>query len=101
MSNIKSLQETDYNLYKYFRTPLTHTSKYSATKKYQALSRALRFLLVKDTTINSSISTKLHIKLVTFINNDKGFDLLVSVLLSTSTKLDGIVPKSQYIGTSF
>ena len=99
MSNIKSLQETEYNLYKYVLTPLTHTSKYSATKNYQALSRALRFRLVKDTTINSSIPPKSHVKIVTYMNSDNVFDILLGVVFSISHQLGGIVPKSQDLVT--
>ena len=55
--------ETDYDLSKYILPPLTHPKIATVTAKYQVLHRSIIFYLVKDITINSSISPKLHISL--------------------------------------
>ena len=95
MSNIKPPQETDYNISKYSLPPLNHPKISTVTENYHSLSRALRVILAKDTIINSSTAPKLPVKIVTYMNNDNRFYLLVAVVFSVSPQLGGIGPKDQ------
>ena len=72
-----------------------------AKENYEAFSRALRFHLVKDNTISLSTAPKLHVKLITYMNNENGFIILVGVVFAMSTQLGGLGPKYQYLVISF
>ena len=77
----KYLISKHYNIY-YFILPPDTYPKFSTTKeKYEAFSRALRVDLVKDKTFPSSKSPKSYIKLITYMNNDNAFDLLLLLSL--------------------
>ena len=73
----------------------------TATANYQAFSISLKVHLVKNTTINSSTAPQSNTKLVTYMNNDNGFDVLVEVFFAMSPQLGGIVTKAQDLVTSF
>ena len=76
--------------------PNKHTSYiFHIKKNYKALSRSLRFHLVKDNTISSSKAPILNVKLITYMNNYNGFDLLIYVVFSMSPQLGGRVPKAK------
>ena len=51
--------------------------------------------MVKDTTIYSSKAPKSHVKLVTYMHNDNGFYLLISVVFAMSPQLGGLGTKYQ------
>ena len=53
------------------------------------------FIFVKDKTIPYSKSPKYHVKLITYIKVDNGFDFNISVVFKISTKLGGLGTKSQ------
>ena len=59
------------------------------------------FIFVKDNTILSSKAPKLHAKLITYTNNDNGFDLIIAVVFDMIPQLGGLEPKSQYLEISF
>ena len=63
-------------------------------ENFKIFERALR-VLVKYTTISSSKSPKSYFKLVTYMNNDNGFYLLIAAVFSTSTQLVGLGHKDQ------
>ena len=64
-------------------------------KKFEAFSRALRVHLVKDTITSSSKAQKSYFKLVTYMHNYNGFDLLIAVVFDMSPQLGEIGPKAQ------
>ena len=64
-------------------------------KNKTALSRALKVQLIKNTTIHLSTAPKSNAKLITYMNIDNIFNLLVGVLFSMSPQLGVIWPKSQ------
>ena len=71
------------------------------TANYKATSRSLQVHLVNVTTINSSKEPKSHVKFVTYMNNDNGFDILVSIVFYISPKLISIRTNAQNLVTSF
>ena len=71
-----------------FLLPPATCLKFATSKEnYEAFPRARRVILVKDNTISSSKLPKLNIKLITYMNNYNGFDLIVAVLFVMSTQL--------------
>ena len=62
-------------------------------KKYKAFSGSLQVHIIKDITIHSSTAPKWNFKLITCINIEKWFDLLVAVLFAMRPKLGGIWTK--------
>ena len=80
-----------------------HTYILNVPKKqiYEVFSGSLRVHLVKDTTISSSNATKLHVKIITYMNNDNGFDLIIAVVLAMSYQLGRLLPKNQDLVISF
>ena len=66
-------------LAKFHLPPLTYLNISTATANHQALFRALRVNLVKETTIKYSAAPKPYVKLVTCMKNYNGFYLLVEV----------------------
>ena len=79
-----------------FLLPIDDHSKYiTAKENYEAFSRALRVHLVKDTTISSSKAPKSHIKLVTHMHYDNGFELLIALIFNVISQLGGLGPKSK------
>ena len=75
-------------------SPDTHP-KFSTVKKYESFSRAIRFHLGKDITIPSSKAQKSHVKLITYMNNDNVFDLLIDAVFSMIPQIGELGPKSQ------
>ena len=76
--------------------PPEHHSKYiKAKENFKSFSRAHRFHLVKDTTISSSKTPTLYVKIVTHIHYDNGFELLTTVVFNISPQLRGLVHKAQ------
>ena len=67
----------------------------------QALLRSLRVHILKFDTIPYSKAPKSHVKLITHINIDNGFYLLVSVVFAMSPQYGGLGTKDQYILISF
>ena len=84
-----------------FLSPNTYTKYFTAEEKSETFSRSLRAHLVKDTTKSSSKSTKSHVKLVTYMKNDNGFELLIDVVFAISPQLDELGPKDQGLVISF
>ena len=72
-----------------------------AKENYESFSRALRVHLVKDNTISLSTAPKLHVKLITYMNNENGFGIIVDVVFAISSQLGGLGPKDQYLVISF
>ena len=56
---------------------------------------------VKDETIPSSKVTKSYVKLITYMNKNNVFDLLIAVVFSISQKIGVIGTKYQYLVISF
>ena len=65
----------------------THTKFVTEKLKHQSLSGEIRVHLVKHKTISSSKSLNLHVKQITYMNNENGFDLLIYVIFSISPHL--------------
>ena len=59
------------------------------------------FIVLNINTISSSKSPKLHVKIITCMNNENGFDLLITVVFSVSPQLIVLRPKFQYLVISF
>ena len=59
-------------------------------KHLSTLSISLRVHLVQDETIPSSKAPKSHVKLITYMNNDNGFDILITVFFDMITQLGGL-----------
>ena len=87
-------------LHLYFHQTLI-PSQPQQNKKYLVFSRDLRVHLAKGATINYSTSPKSHVKHITYMNIDNGFDLLVAVIFAMSTQLGGLGPKYQDLVISF
>ena len=48
-----------------------------------------------------NVSPKSYVKLITYIKNDNGFDLMVDVAFFISPQIEGLVPETYYFVTSF
>ena len=71
----------------YFLLPLDKNPKFSTSKdNYEEFSTELIIHLVKDNTITPSKAQKFHFQLITYINNDNGFDLLIAVVFGMSSQ---------------
>ena len=92
---IKKIKIEHHNISKFLLPPDTHSKFATAKENFEELSIALRVHLVKYTTISSSKEPKSHVKLVTYMNNDNQFDLLIDVVFSMSPQLRVIEPKAQ------
>ena len=79
----------------------THILNLSQHKNYETFSRALRVHLVKNNTISSSKALKLHVKLITYINSNNVFNILISVVFDMSSQLGVLGTKSQELAISF
>ena len=79
----------------------THSKLLTAKENYEVFSRALRVHFVKYNTISLSKGPKYHIKIITYINNDNGFEINIAVVFAMSPQLGGIGPKSQKNLASF
>ena len=91
----KKLKPEHYDITKIL-LPLENQSKYiTAKENLEAFSRSLRVHLVKYTTISSSKTLKSHVKLVTNMHYENGFELLITVVFNTRPQLWGLVTKSQ------
>ena len=94
------LKAENYNITKFLLPPYTHYKYVTTKEKFEALSRALRVHLVKDTTISSSKSPKSHVKIITNMQYDNVFEPLIAAVLSVSPQR-GLVPKAQYLVIPF
>ena len=92
-STYKSLRAENQNISKHFLPPDTHPKFSTAKENYESLSRSFRVSIAKDTTISSSKSLKSHVKIITYMNNDNSFNLLIDVVFSMINQLIVIVPK--------
>ena len=90
----KSLRAKHHNISKFILPPDTHPKYVTAKENYEAFSRELVVYPVKDTTVSSSKSPTSHVKLITYMNSDNGFDLLLSVVFAMSSKLGGLGTKA-------
>ena len=80
----------------YFIFPLdTHPKCSKAKENYESFYKAPRVNLVKFKTITSSKAPKPHGKLITYINIDNGFDLLIAFVFAMGTQLGGLGPNYQ------
>ena len=86
-----------YNITKLILPPDTHSKYVTAKEDFEALSISLRVNIVKDATISSSKAPKSHVKLVTHMHYDNGFELLIAVFFAISPQLGGIGHKAQYL----
>ena len=84
-----------------FLSPNTYTKYFTAEEKSETFSRSLRVHLVKDTTKSSSKSPKSHVKLVTYMKNDNGFELLIDVVFVMIPQLGRFGTKAQEIVIPF
>ena len=79
-----------------FLLPPDDHYKYITTKENdEELSRELRVHLVKDATISSSKSPKVHAKLATHMHYENGFEIIIAIIFRISPQLGGIGPKYQ------
>ena len=76
-----------HNISKFLLPPYTHPKYATSQENFEEFSRALRDNPIKYTTISSSKAPKFHVKLVTYMNNDNVFDLLIVVFSAISTQL--------------
>ena len=90
----ESLTAEHQNISYFILQPSTSPKCATSKENYEAFSIALRFHLVKDNTISSSKVPISHVKLITYMNDDNGFGLLIYVVFSMSPQLGGIVTKS-------
>ena len=97
----KSLIVEHHNIYKFLLPPDTHPKYATEKENYKTFSGALRFHILKDNIISSSKATKLHVKLITYMNNDNGFGLIIAVVFVMIPQLGGLGPKSQDLVISF
>ena len=91
LSSIKIFQNTAY----FLLPPDTHPKFSTEKDNYEALSRSIRVHIFKDNTISSSKAPKSHVKLIIYINNDNGFNLIIDVVFTTLTQLGVLGPKAQ------
>ena len=85
-----------HNELSYFILPLyTHPKISESKENYEVFSRTLGFHLVDDETITTPKAPKSHVKLITYLNIDKGFDLLIALVFYISPQLGVLGPKSQ------
>ena len=97
----KYLRAEHHNIYFFLFPPSTH-SKFSTSKEnYETLSRALRVYLVKYNTIFSEKAPKWHVKIITYMNNDNRFDLIIAVVFAIIPQIGGLGPKAKYLVISF
>ena len=97
----KKLKAENYNIAKLLLSPDTNSKYVTAKENFEAFSRVLRVHLVKDTTILSSKAPKSHVKIVTHIHYDNGFELLISIVFTMSPQLGRLVTKAQYLVIPF
>ena len=90
----KFVRTENHNISNFILPPDTHPKNATAQENYETFSRALRYYIVNCNTICSSKSPKSHVKLITYRNNDNGFDLLVSVVFTMSPQLGGLGPNA-------
>ena len=79
----------------YHFTPILSQPQQNRT--HQSFLRVLWFHIAKYDTIIFSKAPKSYVKLITYINNDNGFDLIVAVLFDISRQIGVIRPKYQDI----
>ena len=91
----KKLIAEQHNISYFFHLPDTYPKFATAKEKYEAFSILLRVHLVKDNTISSSKPPKSHVKLITYMNNDNAFDLLIAVFFAMSPQLGRLGSKAQ------
>ena len=89
----KSLTEYHHELYSFIIPLDTHPTFAKGKENYKPFSRELRVHLVKDETITSSEAPKSHVNIITYMNIDNRFDLLIAVIFSISPQLGGLGPK--------
>ena len=68
-----------HNISKFLLPTDTHPKYSTAKESFESFLRSLRVHLVKYTTISSSKSPKSHVKIVTYMKNENGFDLLIAI----------------------
>ena len=71
-----------------FPPPIRYPSKVGHIKRnYQAFSGSLQVHPTKDENIHSYIAPELQVKLITDMNLENGFELLVAAVFSIISKL--------------
>ena len=88
----KYLRAENHNIYYLLLPPDTHHKFSTAKEIYEALSRALRVYIVEGNTISSSKEPTSYVKLIAYINNYNGLDL---IFFSVSPQLGRLGPKAQ------
>ena len=91
----KKIKAENYDITIFLLPPDTHNKYVTVKENFESFSRALRFHLVKYTTISSSKAPKSHVKLVTHIHYDNGFELLIAVVFAIISHLVGLGTKAQ------
>ena len=94
-SPYKKPKAENYDITKFLLPPDTHSKYITEKYDFEAFSRALIFHLVKDTTISSSKAPKSHLKIVTHMQYDNVFELLIAVVFCISPQLGVLGPKYQ------
>ena len=85
----------NHNISYFLISPDTYQKFATEKENYEALSKSPRVHLVKDETIPSSKSPKTYVKLITYMNNDNSFYLIIYVVFAMSPQLGGLGPKYQ------
>ena len=80
------------------RTPILHQQQKIS---FESFSRALWVHLAKNYTIPSSKAPKPHVEIITCMNLDNIFYILISIVFSTRSKIGVLQTKSQYLVISF
>ena len=91
----KNLVAEHHEITKFLLPPYNHSKYIAAKENYEEFSGALRVHIVKDTTVPSSKAPTSHIKLLTNMQYDNGFKLLIAVIFNVIPQLVGLGPKSQ------
>ena len=89
------ITEDHHELSYFIIPPDTHTKFAKVKEKYEAFSISLWAHLAKYEIITLSKAPKLHATLVTYMNIDNVFDLIMDVVSSISPQVGGLKPKSQ------
>ena len=97
----KNLASDNYDITKFLLPPDNHYKYITEKENYEAFSRALRFHLVKNTNVSSSKAPKSHIKLVTHMYYDNGFEFLFTIIFNISPQLGGLGPRDQELVIPF
>ena len=84
----------------YLTFPSHRTPIQSQPQKNKTINHSqyhFEFIFSKDTTINSCTAPKSHVKLITYMNTDNIFYLLVAVEFAMIPQVGVLGPKAQHL----